>query len=135
MGISYSAEFTAVFINVYCGELFAETYKKIIYNCTIMTIQDWLGLSLTSLSILAIIGVSIRWVIKHYVADILKELKPNGGSSLKDQVNRLETKVEEADFKRREMSVKIDHMYDLFIEYLATNQKTSRTAKSKKSEN
>lgn len=100
-----------------------------------MTIQDWLGLSLTSLSILAIIGVSIRWVIKHYVADILKELKPNGGSSLKDQVNRLETKVEEADFKRREMSVKIDHMYDLFIEYLAANQKTSRTTKSKKSEN
>lgn len=112
---------------------FAETYKNSIYNCTIMTIQDWLGLSLTSLSILAIIGVSIRWVIKHYVADILKELKPNGGSSLKDQVNRLEAKVEEADFKRREMSVKLDHMYELLVDYLAVNQKASGTAKSKKS--
>jgi hypothetical protein len=107
-----------------------------------MTIQDWLGLSLTALSILAIIGVSIRWVIKHYVADILKELKPNGGSSLKDQVNRLENQVhkieksnEEADFKIREMSVKLDHLYDLFVDYLASNQKPSRTAKTKKSEN
>jgi hypothetical protein len=98
-----------------------------------MTIQDWLGLTLTSLSILAIIGVGLRWIVKHYIQDILKELRPNGGSSLKDQVNRLEKKVEEADLKRREMSVKIDHLYELFVDYLATNQKTSsRTKKSEK---
>jgi hypothetical protein len=29
-------------------------------------------------------------MIKHY----LTELKPNGGSSIKDQVNRLETRVD-----------------------------------------
>jgi hypothetical protein len=29
-------------------------------------------------------------MIKHYLA----ELKPNGGSSIKDQVNRLEARVE-----------------------------------------
>ena len=32
----------------------------------------------------------IRWMVKHY----LNELKPNGGSSLKDSVARLETQME-----------------------------------------
>ena len=133
--------FSAFFLRRTLSTYLYTTYKNMIYNCTIMTIIDWLGLILTSLSILTIIGVSIRWVIKHYVADILKELKPNGGSSLKDQVNRLEDQVakiekssEEADFKRREMSVKLDHLYDLFVDYLANNQKSSGTAKSKKTE-
>jgi hypothetical protein len=31
-----------------------------------------------------------QFMIKHY----LTELKPNGGSSIKDQVNRLETRVD-----------------------------------------
>jgi hypothetical protein len=32
-----------------------------------------------------------RWLVKHY----LNELKPNGGSSMKDSVARLERQVEE----------------------------------------
>lgn len=32
----------------------------------------------------------LRFMIKHY----LNELKPNGGSSIKDQVNRLEARVD-----------------------------------------
>jgi hypothetical protein len=88
-----------------------------------MTIQDWLGLTLTALSILAVIGVAIRWVIRHYLKDVLHELKPNGGSSLKDQVNRLETKVQEADVKRKEMSNKIDHMYEVLLDYISRSSK------------
>jgi hypothetical protein len=88
-----------------------------------MTIQDWLGLTLTALSILTIIGVSIRWIIRHYLQDVLHELKPNGGSSLKDQVNRLETKVQEADVKRKEMSNKIDHMYEILLDYISRSSK------------
>jgi hypothetical protein len=44
-------------------------------------------------SILSIIGslaLGVRWLVKHY----LSELRPNSGSSMKDQVNRLEQKVE-----------------------------------------
>jgi hypothetical protein len=47
--------------------------------------------------ILAIIAIvtafagAIRWMVKHY----LYELRPNGGGSLKDQVNRLERRVDE----------------------------------------
>jgi hypothetical protein len=32
----------------------------------------------------------VRWLVKHY----LYELRPNGGSSLKDKVDALENKVE-----------------------------------------
>jgi hypothetical protein len=38
----------------------------------------------------AIMGFS-KWVVDKF----LKELKPNGGSSLKDQVNRLEKRVDD----------------------------------------
>lgn len=106
-------------------------YKKLYYNCNIMTITDWLGLTLTSLSILTIIGVALRWVIRHYVQDIAKELKPNGGSSLKDQVNRLEKEMKEADQVRKEMNKKIDHMYEVLLDYISKNQNSSRTKKPK----
>lgn len=33
----------------------------------------------------------VKWLVQHYLA----ELKPNSGSSLKDQVNRLEERVDE----------------------------------------
>lgn len=42
------------------------------------------------LSIIGSVALGIRWMVKHY----LSELRPNSGSSLKDQVNRLEQKVE-----------------------------------------
>ena len=54
-----------------------------------MSVQDWLGLTLTALSIVALIAGGIKWLVKHY----LSELRPNSGSSLKDQVNRLEERV------------------------------------------
>jgi hypothetical protein len=36
-------------------------------------------------------ATAVRWMVKHYLA----ELKPNSGSSLRDSVNRLERQVEE----------------------------------------
>lgn len=54
-----------------------------------MSIQDWLGVTLTALSIVALVAGGIKWLVKHY----LSELRPNSGSSLKDQVNRLEERV------------------------------------------
>jgi len=35
--------------------------------------------------------LALRWVIKSY----LSELKPNSGSSMKDQLNRLEKRVDD----------------------------------------
>jgi hypothetical protein len=74
-----------------------------------MTAQDWAGMILTILSILGIIGVGARWIVKKYVEEILSELKPNSGSSIKDQVTRLEEKM--------------DKVFDMMIDHLADHSK------------
>jgi hypothetical protein len=55
-----------------------------------MTVNDWAALILAVISILGSFVVAIRWLVKHF----LNELKPNGGSSMKDSVARLETQME-----------------------------------------
>jgi hypothetical protein len=59
-----------------------------------MTPTDWAGLILTILGILGAVGVVTRWILKKYVEEIMSELRPNSGSSMKDQVTRLEDKVD-----------------------------------------
>jgi hypothetical protein len=54
-------------------------------------VNDWAALILAVTSILGSFVVAVRWLVKHF----LNELKPNGGSSMKDAVNRLERQVEE----------------------------------------
>jgi hypothetical protein len=73
-----------------------------------MSPQDWAAFTLTVLSIATAVGVGVRWVIKKYVIDIVSELKPNSGSSMKDQVTRLETKV--------------DMLFEMFKEHLNNNK-------------
>jgi hypothetical protein len=52
--------------------------------------QDWAALSGSLVIIVGAFVASVRWLVKHY----LSELKTNGGSSLRDQVNRLEVRVD-----------------------------------------
>jgi hypothetical protein len=56
-----------------------------------MTIANWASLIVAIIAIITAFAGSVRWMVKHY----LYELKPNGGGSLKDQVNRLERRVDE----------------------------------------
>ena len=56
-----------------------------------MTANEWVGLSVGVCAIATSLLVGLRWVIKSY----LQELKPNGGSSMKDQLNRLEQRVDD----------------------------------------
>jgi hypothetical protein len=86
-----------------------------------MTFANWASLFLSILSILGVIVGSIRFLVKHYFAEMKAELKPNSGSSLKDQVTRLEMRVNEADATRRDMDRKLDKMYSILIEYIAKN--------------
>ena len=55
-----------------------------------MTVNDWAALILAVISILGSFVVAVRWLVRHF----LVELKPNGGSSLKDSVTRLESQME-----------------------------------------
>ena len=50
-------------------------------------------------TILGILELRVGKMVKRLVVDYLSELKPNGGSSVKDAVNRLE-KSQEAQSKR-----------------------------------
>ena len=56
-----------------------------------MTAQEWVGIAVGVCAISTSLLVGLRWVIKSY----LQELKPNGGSSMKDQLNRLEARVDD----------------------------------------
>jgi hypothetical protein len=55
-----------------------------------MTALDWASLAVAITTILGSVALGIKWLVKHYLA----ELKPNGGSSMRDKVNQLEDKVD-----------------------------------------
>lgn len=80
-----------------------------------MTVNEW------SSTISSIVGVGVivlggaRWILKKYIQEVtetLKELKPNSGTSIKDQVTRLEKRMDEADILRRELNKKVEKIYD-----------------------
>ena len=56
-----------------------------------MTLTNWASIIVAAIAIVKAFAGTIRWMVKHY----LYELRPNGGDSLKDQVNRLERRVDE----------------------------------------
>jgi H+/Cl- antiporter ClcA len=56
-----------------------------------MQAQDYATVAVAVMTIVGGFAAGVRWMVKHY----LNELKPNGGSSVKDSVNRLERQVEE----------------------------------------
>jgi hypothetical protein len=55
-----------------------------------MTPANWAALAVSVMTLLVGFTAAIRFLVKHY----LSELRPNGGSSLKDSVSRLETQME-----------------------------------------
>ena len=56
-----------------------------------MTPGEWVALSVGVCAICTSLLVALRWVIKSYLA----ELKPNSGTSMKDQLTRLESRVDD----------------------------------------
>lgn len=56
-----------------------------------MNIEQWAGFIVSAITIAVAFAGSVRWMVKHY----LSELKPNSGTSIKDQVNRLEARVDQ----------------------------------------
>ena len=55
-----------------------------------MSPADWAGIAVAVTTVVAAFATAVRWLVKHY----LNELKPNGGSSIKDKVTHLERSVE-----------------------------------------
>lgn len=90
-----------------------------------MTFTEWLQTYVPIiLGVLSILGIAFGFVrhilktaekfIKVEVEEVVKELRPNGGSSLRDQVNRLEQSQE----KLEEVHDKLDKKVDTIITYI-----------------
>lgn len=60
-----------------------------------MTAGEIISLVAVSLSIVTALLGGLMWIIKTQVQAMRKDLQPNGGSSTKDQLNRIESDVRE----------------------------------------
>ena len=56
-----------------------------------MTPNEWAGIAVAVTTLAGTLAIVVRHLVKYY----LSELRPNGGSSLKDSVDRLERQGEE----------------------------------------
>jgi hypothetical protein len=56
-----------------------------------MTPNEWAGIAVAVTTLAGTLAIVVRHLVKYY----LSELRPNGGSSLRDSVDRLERQVEE----------------------------------------
>ena len=56
-----------------------------------MTPQDWAAFFVAIFTLIGGLATAVRFMVTHY----LSELRPNGGSSLKDSVDRLEIQVQQ----------------------------------------
>jgi len=88
-----------------------------------MTVQDWASLIVAILTIVSSIAFAIKWMVKHY----LSELKPNSGSSMKDQISRLETSLDDqridSERSRDRQERKLDEMYKMLLDHIANTKK------------
>ena len=56
-----------------------------------MQAQDYATIAVAVMTIVGGFAGAVRWMVKHY----LNELKPNGGSSIKDSMARLEERIDD----------------------------------------
>jgi hypothetical protein len=55
-----------------------------------MSPTDWTAVVAVALTVIGSFIGAVKWLVKHY----LNELKPNSGSSMRDQITALEARVE-----------------------------------------
>ena len=94
-----------------------------------MTATDWAQFILALLSIGAIIVGAIRWYIKvqikpiaEAVEDIRAETKTNGGTSMRDEIKSIKLEQEDAKVLRKATSDKLDHMYDVLLDFVSRSK-------------
>jgi len=73
-----------------------------------MTPNEWFGICVAVSTLLGSLAIAVRFLVKHY----LSELKPNGGSSLRDEQNR------QGDTIKR-LENRVDEIYRLLVKGVA----------------
>lgn len=81
---------------------------------TALVIEIIIGIT----TILTGIAAGIKWLVKHY----LSELKPNSGSSMRDEIKQIKERQDEADQMRRDMDKKLDKMYMILLDYISNKK-------------
>jgi hypothetical protein len=74
-----------------------------------MSFLDWVATASGVTAILGSFWAIHRFITKALIRDYLSELKPNGGSSIKDKVDDIDTKVSK-------LENRIDSIYLLLID-------------------
>ena len=69
-----------------------------------MTIVDWAAFAISICTLVGTFALMIKWLVKHY----LTELKPNGGSSMRDSVNVNSKRLER-------LELRVDEIYRLLV--------------------
>jgi hypothetical protein len=94
-----------------------------------MTASEWAGFILTLLSIGAIVLSGIRWYVKvqikpilEAVEDIRSETKTNGGTSMRDEIKYIKKEQENAKQLRKATSDKLDHMYEVLLDFVSRSK-------------
>lgn len=70
-----------------------------------MTIEHWIGVIVGFGTLVGFVAAGVRHLVKYYLA----ELKPNGGSSLRDEQNRQGEMI-------RRLENRVDEIYRLLVE-------------------
>jgi hypothetical protein len=88
--------------------------------------QMILGISISIATVITLVASGVRWLTKHYFDEIKKELKPNSGSSLKDQVSRMEQDIldlknqnQKGEEYHEKLDNKIDRLTEMFVSYIS----------------
>ena len=69
-----------------------------------MSIEQWVGISVGVTTLVGAFAMSVRHLVKSYLA----ELKPNGGTSIKDKVRDIDEKVDK-------LESRVDEIYRLLV--------------------
>lgn len=70
-----------------------------------MSVENWAALAVSVTTLMGALAVGVRHLVKYYLA----ELRPNGGSSIKDKIAHIDSKVDK-------LEARIDEIYKLLIE-------------------
>ena len=93
-------------------------------------VESILAIIISITTIITSVALGVRWLTKHYFNEIKHEMRPNGGQSMKDQVNRMEKDIldlksqnHKGEQYHEKLDSKIDNLTNLFVEYVSRNTK------------
>ena len=80
----------------------------------------WLGgIAAALIAVVAVITLLRKWILGRLIADIesiQKELRPNGGSSVRDAIDRIAAKQSEIQVDVREVRTRVDDHINWHLE-------------------